>query len=131
MTYFVQAWLSDSTLVAHELCCLSLSAHHETVDARVLQDSKWVIQDTLGSGVSGTVHTCINPHYPNVVLKRGNLLRLRKEAGMMRLFSHPNVARVYAVLQTNEITELDGIMGYMALGRLGSSLNDMLQTPNK
>lgn len=115
----------------HQLLhCFDLLHHEKAGGICAMQDGSWVVQGEIGSGVSGTVSRCINPHYPNVVVKKGNLLRLRKEAGMMRFLSHPNVARAYAVLASAEVSYLDGIMGYLALGRLGHSLHDMLQDPN-
>lgn len=95
-----------------------------------LQDSSWVIQREVGRGGSGIVSRCTSPAYPDVVVKKGVLFRLREEARMMHMLNHPNVARAYAVLSTSETTYDDDVTGYLAMRRLGPSLANLLTAPN-
>lgn len=95
-----------------------------------LQDSSWVIQHQVGRGGSGVVSRCTSPAYPDVVVKEGALFRLREEAKMMQMLNHPNMARAYALLSTLENTYDDDVTGYLAIGRLGRSLANMLTAPN-
>lgn len=95
-----------------------------------LQDNSCVIQHKVGHGGSGIVSRCTSLDYPDVVVKKGVLFRLRHEARMMQMLNHPNVARAYALLSTSETTHDDDVTGYLAIGRLGRSLANMLTAPN-
>ena len=96
----------------------------------MLQDESWTVSKQLGKGRTGSVMATINRHYPNVVLKRGPRQKMLAEATRLWQLKHPNVARVFGTLYSREHVRTDKQVGYMVLGRLGLSLQDMLDNQN-
>lgn len=91
-----------------------------------LQDDSWELNKELGKGCSGAVFSTSSVQYPNVVLKRGPAGDIVAEAERLWGLRHPSVVQVYAVLYSRVEDEEEEPVKYMALARLGRSLEAML-----
>ena len=78
----------------------------------------------LGEGAMGTVWAVDSQLYPNVVLKKGRYDRVEAEAERLSQLVHPNVEKVFALLESEDVNELS--IAYMAVEKLGPSIQDML-----
>ncbi len=96
-----------------------------------LQDDSWQMSGQLGKGCTGSVMATNSLLYPNVVLKRGPGGSIKAEAERLWQLRHPSVVQVYAVLDSDDETEEGEPIKYMALARLGASLQSMLVESSK
>ncbi|KAL3131435.1 hypothetical protein ABBQ38_007747 [Trebouxia sp. C0009 RCD-2024] len=70
-----------------------------------------------------------NLHYPNVVLKKGRRDLIEAEADKLWQLNHRNIARAYVVLHSQEVDSDHNPVAYIALDRLGPSLQERLDSP--
>ena len=66
-------------------------------------------------------------HYPNTVLKKAHHQTLKAEAERLWQLQHPNIVRVYAYLDSSEVTDWGFAAGDMPIYRLGPSLRAALE----
>ncbi|KAL3131534.1 hypothetical protein ABBQ38_007836 [Trebouxia sp. C0009 RCD-2024] len=94
-------------------------------------DKTWQLGKLLGKGSNASVVEATTLQYPDVVLKKGRLDLIKAEADKLWQLSHPNIARAYAVLHSRELDSKRSPVAYMALERLGPSLQDRKDTPER
>ena len=86
----------------------------------------------MGGGATGTVWAAESPTYPNIVLKKGPCYKILAEAAILARLNHPNVAKVFAYLDGGPSANIgEDNDGYMAVEKLGPSLESMLSRPRR
>ena len=89
------------------------------------------MKQQIGHGVSGTVSRVVSAAFPNVVLKKGPQIWLKREAKMLRFLHHPNIVHLYAEVDGQQVAQGNRPMTHLALQRLGPSLSTMSDDPHK
>lgn len=97
----------------------------------VLQDKDWQLGDELGRGRNGQVFAAVNPLYPNAVLKRSHYGMIEDEADKLWQMDHPNIVRMHAFVNSDDVQPDGGPAAYLVLEQLGPSLGFLLLNPVK
>ena len=101
------------------------------ISSLCIQDDTWQLGRVLGEGSNASVVEATNLHYPNVVLKKGRPDQIKEEADILWQLNHPNIARAYVVLNTQELDSDLNPVAYLALERLGPSVEDRGESAQK
>lgn len=82
----------------------------------------------VGAGVNGEVRVYTTPLFPGAVLKSGKQGWLWEEADTMARMRHPNIIRVLAKVIPHGTPEHADQHGFIAMERLGKSLESFHET---
>ena len=96
-----------------------------------MQDSDWWrCQSQIYSSTNPdlAVYSIVNPFWPNVVLKKGALCNIMREAQIQRKVRHPNILHVEGRVMTTEVLSDGQPAAYMALPQEETSVETHMQT---
>ena len=79
-----------------------------------------------GHGRNGQVFAAVNPHFPNIVLKRSHFSLIEDEADKLWQMDHPNIVRMHAFVDSHEVQFDGNPAAYLMLDKLGPSLGSLL-----
>lgn len=89
-----------------------------------------VFKERIWEGASGSLYKGDSSLYPNCVFKKGLYEVMSFEALAMRNLNHPNIVKLFAEIELDEVDKEGRAQGCLALQRLGPSL-ETLQRENK
>lgn len=94
-----------------------------------LQEDGSQLLSQLGQGMKTAVFAASHSAFPVCVLRRGPRPHILHEAEMMRRLNHPNVARLYAQLDSSQQNEEGEPVAFLVLQQLGPSLRNITRQP--